>query len=179
MCRKTKTWFSRWTRQGPPDRDEALTAYPRFQEHRPFHLSNRMTSPRMFHSPALASGFGETWEEWHRGNSVSQAQPRSGQGGDGETPTNDSGKHRKFLVCCTPTLYERARMLILDRKSGQELLVPQYGIVFKIVEIRGTQVRVGISAPPEVKVYRGEFWMRLRDEPDAKEVVRHRRRVRS
>jgi len=70
-------------------------------------------------------------------------------------------------------------MLILDRKSGQELLVPQYGIVFKIVEIRGTQVRVGISAPPEVKVYRGEFWMRLRDEPDAKEVVRHRRRVRS
>ena len=41
-------------------------------------------------------------------------------------------------------------MLILDRKKGQELVVPQYGIVFKIVEIRGNQVRVGIAAPADV-----------------------------
>jgi carbon storage regulator len=60
-------------------------------------------------------------------------------------------------------------MLVLTRKSGEELVVPQHRIVLKILEIRGNAVRVGITAPPDVQLYRREIWERLRGQFIVKE----------
>jgi carbon storage regulator len=62
-----------------------------------------------------------------------------------------------------------AHMLVLNRKCGEELIIPQYGIVMTILEIHGQQVRVGISAQPDVKVHRGEVWTRIQEESVEKE----------
>lgn len=52
-------------------------------------------------------------------------------------------------------------MLVLSRRNGEEVMVPQYGIVFTILEIRGDRVRVGVSAPADVRLYRREIWERI------------------
>jgi carbon storage regulator len=52
-------------------------------------------------------------------------------------------------------------MLVLTRKSGEELLVPKHGIAIKVLEIRGNKVRLGITAPADTTVYRHEVWARL------------------
>lgn len=52
-------------------------------------------------------------------------------------------------------------MLVLTRGCGQRILVPQYGISLKVLEIRGQKVRIGVSAPSEVEVFREEVWERV------------------
>jgi carbon storage regulator len=54
-------------------------------------------------------------------------------------------------------------MLVLSRRSGEEILVPQHEITFRILEIRGDQVRIGLTAPSDVRLFRGEVWARVRD----------------
>jgi carbon storage regulator len=49
-------------------------------------------------------------------------------------------------------------MLVLSRKVGERIVVPESGIVLTVLSIRGGQIRLGISAPPEVAVYREELW---------------------
>jgi carbon storage regulator len=46
--------------------------------------------------------------------------------------------------------------LVLSRKAGQTILIGD-SIVVKIVAIQGTQVRIAIEAPPEVKILREEL----------------------
>lgn len=60
-------------------------------------------------------------------------------------------------------------MLVLSRKYGEEVVLPQQGITFTILEIRGDKVRVGITAPTEIPVYRREVWTRIlksQDQPE-------------
>lgn len=52
-------------------------------------------------------------------------------------------------------------MLVLGRKIGEKILVPSHGIVFTILDVQGDKVRVGITAPPNVIIYRDEVWDRL------------------
>ena len=52
-------------------------------------------------------------------------------------------------------------MLILNRKIGEEIVVPQCGLVFTVLAVRGEKVRVGISAPPDLQVHRREVWQRI------------------
>jgi carbon storage regulator len=52
-------------------------------------------------------------------------------------------------------------MLVLSRKRCEEVIVPQYGIVLTVLEVRGDKVRLGFSAPPDVHVHRREVWERL------------------
>jgi carbon storage regulator len=47
-------------------------------------------------------------------------------------------------------------MLILTRRPGESIQVGDK-IEISIIEIRGNQVRLGISAPPEVLVLRSEL----------------------
>ena len=47
-------------------------------------------------------------------------------------------------------------MLILTRRPGESIQVGEE-IEISIIEIRGNQVRLGISAPPEVLVLRSEL----------------------
>ncbi|HXG10709.1 MAG TPA: carbon storage regulator [Gemmataceae bacterium] len=52
-------------------------------------------------------------------------------------------------------------MLVVSRRIGEEILVPEQGIIFRILEIRGNKVRVGITAPPAIRVQRRELWERI------------------
>jgi carbon storage regulator len=49
-------------------------------------------------------------------------------------------------------------MLVLSRKVGERIVLPESGVVLTVLSIRGGQIRLGISAPPEVAVYREELW---------------------
>lgn len=54
-------------------------------------------------------------------------------------------------------------MLVFSRRKGEQIVVSVDGttILIQVVETRGSQVRVGITAPPEVVVHRQEVWRDL------------------
>jgi carbon storage regulator CsrA len=47
-------------------------------------------------------------------------------------------------------------MLVLTRKVGQELVIED-DIVVKVTRVKGNIVKLGVSAPREVRVRRGEL----------------------
>jgi carbon storage regulator len=55
-------------------------------------------------------------------------------------------------------------MLVLSRKRGEKIVVPQCSMTVTVVELQGSTVRLGISAPPEVAVHREELWRQIQDE---------------
>ena len=54
-------------------------------------------------------------------------------------------------------------MLILTRKAGEAVIIGD-NVTVAIVGVKGSQVRVGISAPKDVTVHRKEIYERIRDE---------------
>lgn len=48
-------------------------------------------------------------------------------------------------------------MLVLSRKKGEEIKIGD-GITIVLVEIRGDKARIGIEAPRDVPVHRGEVY---------------------
>ena len=52
-------------------------------------------------------------------------------------------------------------MLILTRKLGEAIRIGDNAVI-KIVEIRGGQVRLGITAPKEIPVHREEVYQMIR-----------------
>ena len=48
-------------------------------------------------------------------------------------------------------------MLVLTRKPNEKIIIGD-NIVITVVEIKGDSIRLGIEAPREVKVYRGELY---------------------
>ena len=52
-------------------------------------------------------------------------------------------------------------MLVLSRKPGEQILVPQFELAVTVLAVEGKTVRLGISAPAEVAVYREEVWRRM------------------
>jgi carbon storage regulator len=57
-------------------------------------------------------------------------------------------------------------MLVLSRKLGERIMVPQCGMSVTVVAIEGNVVRLGFNAPTEVGVYREEVWQRIRSESE-------------
>jgi len=57
-------------------------------------------------------------------------------------------------------------MLALTRKKG-EALVLNNNIEVTILEIRGDQVKIGVSAPKEVPIYRKEVHLQIQKENEA------------
>ncbi len=57
-------------------------------------------------------------------------------------------------------------MLVLSRKRGEKIILPQLGIELMVVEISGDRVRLGVAAPAEVAVYREEIWERIQKEQE-------------
>jgi len=55
-------------------------------------------------------------------------------------------------------------MLVLSRKKN-EALVLDGRITVRVIEVRGGKVRLGIEAPREVPVHRGEVASRITNEP--------------
>ena len=54
-------------------------------------------------------------------------------------------------------------MLALTRKKGESLVVNN-NIEITVLEIRGDQVKIGISAPKDVPIYRKEVYMQKENE---------------
>lgn len=48
-------------------------------------------------------------------------------------------------------------MLVLTRKQNQDIDVPDYGIKFRVLEVQGKRVRIGIEAPSDVQIIRSEL----------------------
>lgn len=52
-------------------------------------------------------------------------------------------------------------MLVLSRKIGERIVLPDQHITLTVLEVRGEQVRLGIDAPKDMPVYRQEIWDRM------------------
>ena len=53
-------------------------------------------------------------------------------------------------------------MLVFTRKNGQEIIIDGH-IRITVVAVKGDRVRIGVSAPPEVRVDRDEVYRRVRE----------------
>lgn len=53
-------------------------------------------------------------------------------------------------------------MLVLSRKTGEALSIGQ-GITVEIIAIEGDRVRIGITAPPEIRIFRAELLQETKD----------------
>ena len=49
-------------------------------------------------------------------------------------------------------------MLVLTRKIGQRIVLPELGVTVTVLDIKGNQVRLGVAAPREIAVHREEIW---------------------
>lgn len=54
-------------------------------------------------------------------------------------------------------------MLALSRKKGESIIINN-DIEFTVLEIKGDQVKLGISAPKSVPVYRKEVYLQIQEE---------------
>ena len=54
-------------------------------------------------------------------------------------------------------------MLILTRKQGEVIRIGDH-VKVMILEVRGSQVKLGITAPPDVAVHREEVYERIQEE---------------
>ena len=57
-------------------------------------------------------------------------------------------------------------MLILSRKINEKIMIGD-NIAISIIEIRGDQIRIGIDAPKNIKVFRQEVFEAIRAENKA------------
>lgn len=53
-------------------------------------------------------------------------------------------------------------MLALSRKKGEAIIVNN-NIEITILEVKGEQVKIGITAPKEVPVYRKEVYLQIQE----------------
>ena len=52
-------------------------------------------------------------------------------------------------------------MLVLTRKLGEIVRVGE-AITVRVLEVKGNQVRLGVEAPPDVRIYREEVYRAIR-----------------
>lgn len=56
-------------------------------------------------------------------------------------------------------------MLVLTRKRGENIRIGD-SVKITVIEVRPGQVKLGIEAPPEVKVHREEIYTRIKKEEE-------------
>jgi carbon storage regulator len=54
-------------------------------------------------------------------------------------------------------------MLVLTRKSGQAIRIGEM-VTITVVQVSRNRVRIGVTAPSEVAVHRGEIYERIQQE---------------
>ncbi len=54
-------------------------------------------------------------------------------------------------------------MLVLTRKCGEKVVLPEQEVVVTVLEVRGDRVRIGIEAPEHIRIHRHEIWRRIQD----------------
>jgi len=60
------------------------------------------------------------------------------------------------LICRSNQTQGRIKMLVLSRKVGEKLVIDG-NITVEVVKVQGNRITIGIQAPSEVKVLRGEL----------------------
>lgn len=63
-------------------------------------------------------------------------------------------------------------MLVLTRKLGENIRIGDT-VKITVLEVRSGQVKLGIEAPPEVKVHREEIYARIQEENRRAERWKH------
>ena len=61
-------------------------------------------------------------------------------------------------------------MLVLTRKLGETIVIGD-DIVIKVVDIHDKQIRLGIDAPTEISIFRGEIYERIQEEKRSVEAT--------
>ncbi len=56
-------------------------------------------------------------------------------------------------------------MLVLTRKTGQSIMIGD-DIEVSVLAVSRDKIRIGITAPKEVPVFRKEVWISIKDEDD-------------
>ena len=59
-------------------------------------------------------------------------------------------------------------MLVLSRKISDSIVLPELDVAIEVLQVKGKTVRLGVNAPIEIKVLRGE----IADSDDASEVFK-------
>ena len=54
-------------------------------------------------------------------------------------------------------------MLALTRKKGESIVINN-NIEISVLEIRGDQIKIGISSPKDVPIYRKEVYLQIQEE---------------
>lgn len=54
-------------------------------------------------------------------------------------------------------------MLILTRKLGEIIRIGD-DVTVRVIEVRGNQIRLGLEAPPKVRIYREEIYREIQSE---------------
>ena len=54
-------------------------------------------------------------------------------------------------------------MLALTRKKGEAIVINN-NVEITVLEIRGDQIKIGISAPKDVPIYRKEVYIQIQEE---------------
>ncbi len=57
-------------------------------------------------------------------------------------------------------------MLMMTRRAGQKIVLGG-DIIVEVVEVVGNTVRLGVTAPRSIPVYREEIWAAVRSENEA------------
>jgi carbon storage regulator len=52
-------------------------------------------------------------------------------------------------------------MLVLSRRIGEQIIMPEQDVVVTVVAIHGNRVRIGITAPSDVPVHREELYRKV------------------
>lgn len=59
-------------------------------------------------------------------------------------------------------------MLVLTRKLNEEIVIGHLGITVKVVDVKGSRVRLGVEAPVNIRIERSESHSQTEhDEPVA------------
>ena len=58
---------------------------------------------------------------------------------------------------------EASEMLVLTRKPGQSIMIGD-GVEVQVLSVGGEKVRLGITAPREVSIFRDEVYDRIEEE---------------
>jgi carbon storage regulator len=62
-------------------------------------------------------------------------------------------------------------MLVLTRKPGQSIMIGE-GVEVQVLSVAGEKVRLGITAPRDVSIFRNEVYDRIESENDSRERER-------
>ncbi len=57
-------------------------------------------------------------------------------------------------------------MLIITRRAGQRIMIGD-DIVINVMELTGSNVRLGVEAPKHLPIYREEIWEAVKQENEA------------